>query len=44
LNSLGLMIVKSLVDQMFGTIKLINTSGTTFKIDIPLKLLLEKQN
>lgn len=34
-NSLGLILIESLVDQMKGTVECISASGTTFKIIIP---------
>jgi PAS domain S-box-containing protein len=36
-NSLGLQLVNTLVDQLYGNIKMINSSGTSFRISFPYK-------
>ncbi len=37
-NSIGLMLVKALIDQMNGNIKLSSGNGTTFKITLPVNI------
>jgi two-component sensor histidine kinase len=39
-NSIGLMLVKALIDQMNGNIKLSSGNGTTFRITLPINISL----